>query len=282
MKIYAENSSGPLELKTNLLTATLHEKGIRPTTATPLAKFDDHSPAFLINHYGNGRAILLNGSLFSRYTALRKEPLVGDFNARTKAMESLLLSITRLGGLSPRIGLKTRESPRADVYTTYIFSTGKNKYVGFLKFHSGEISQTITLKFADKAFTRELINGETLGWTDRVRMRVGGWHTALFARLAYRVKRIEFKPRKAYRPGELLRASVRVIASSPPELHIICMEVFGPSGKPVEHYAENLLLERGEDETVLPFALNDPRGRWTITLHDIASGIKLTRKISLR
>ncbi len=53
---------------------------------------------------------------------------------------------------------------------------------------------------------------------------------------------------------------------------MVRLEVLGPDGAPLSDYARNLLL-RGESVPVgFAVALNDPLGRWTVRLSDLASG----------
>jgi hypothetical protein len=60
--------------------------------------------------------------------------------------------------------------------------------------------------------------------------------------------------------------------------HVIRVTVAGPDGQEVgrhpfvAYYAANVAAPGGVGEYVLPLAANDPRGRWTVTATDVASG----------
>jgi hypothetical protein len=52
------------------------------------------------------------------------------------------------------------------------------------------------------------------------------------------------------------------------------VELFDPTGKPVEYYAFNIKAENGTAKCNIPLALNEARGRWTIKACDVATGVK--------
>ena len=89
--------------------------------------------------------------------------------------------------------------------------------------------------------------------------------------LPYRVERIELRAEKTGRVQcQLLAAGGRPVAGP----HVLRLEVSDPRGRAVEHYAQNVVAPSGKAAAVIPFALSDPPGHWTITVRDVATGTK--------
>jgi hypothetical protein len=87
-------------------------------------------------------------------------------------------------------------------------------------------------------------------------------------------------------PPRIARGKTIRIALAPeghsPALHdVFHIEVLGPDGKAVFQYSGNVLAPEGTAEKVLPFALNDPPGRWTIEAKDLLSGKEHTAVIEV-
>jgi hypothetical protein len=72
------------------------------------------------------------------------------------------------------------------------------------------------------------------------------------------------------------------IASSVPGRRLIRCHVFAPDGSPLPVYARNVLMDNGSSTFILPAALNDPSGRYTIRATDVVTGATVEKKIILR
>jgi hypothetical protein len=58
--------------------------------------------------------------------------------------------------------------------------------------------------------------------------------------------------------------------------------VFAPDGSPLPVYARNVLMNNGSSTFILPAALNDPSGRYTVRATDVVTGATVETKINLR
>lgn len=72
--------------------------------------------------------------------------------------------------------------------------------------------------------------------------------------------------------GETARIGLVPEAHSPALTDIFHVEVLAPDGKSIFQYSGNILALRGAAEKVIPLALNDPPGEWTIEAKDLLSG----------
>jgi hypothetical protein len=72
------------------------------------------------------------------------------------------------------------------------------------------------------------------------------------------------------------------LASSVPGRRLIRCHVFAPDGSPLPVYARNVLMNNGSSTFILPSALNDPSGRYTVRATDVVTGATVETKINLR
>jgi hypothetical protein len=72
------------------------------------------------------------------------------------------------------------------------------------------------------------------------------------------------------------------LSSSVAGLHLVRCHVFAPDGSMMPAYAGNLLLDNVTSTFVLPSALSDPAGVYTIRATDIVTGATAETKIDLK
>ncbi|MBI3279571.1 MAG: beta-galactosidase, partial [Acidobacteria bacterium] len=66
---------------------------------------------------------------------------------------------------------------------------------------------------------------------------------------------------------------------APVDRSVVHVEVFDPSGKLMRHYSANRTIRDGRASFAIPFALNDPRGKWRIRARDVVSGLTAERAL---
>ena len=69
--------------------------------------------------------------------------------------------------------------------------------------------------------------------------------------------------------------------STPASSHVFHTDVVDPAGKVVAHYSGNVLAPSGRADKLLPLALNDQPGKWTIRVKDQLSGQAQTKSIEV-
>ncbi|MBI2194546.1 MAG: beta-galactosidase trimerization domain-containing protein [Planctomycetes bacterium] len=281
-ELVRQGDAQALDVPAHALECSLQETGIHPDSAQVLAQHArTGTPAILYHPFGKGKAFLLNGNLFSRYVALRAGPAAADSGVKVDAMESLFASLLAFAGLKARSAVQAADGFRARACSIFFHRSGRSEYVGLLRNRADLPPAEVTVRFPDEAFTYDMIQGRVLGRSASAALLLGPHSAHLLARLPYEVQGIEFQPEARFQPGQTLRSAVRILGGDPPDLHVVRMEVTDPSGASMPHYGRNLLLPGGMGEAVLPFALNDPRGVWTVMLRDVVSGVTVSRKVQL-
>jgi hypothetical protein len=69
-------------------------------------------------------------------------------------------------------------------------------------------------------------------------------------------------------------------AGKPVDRSVVRVEVFDPTGKLVRHYSTNVTVVDGGARFEIPFALNDPAGRWRLRARDVVSGLTAERVVT--
>ena len=83
----------------------------------------------------------------------------------------------------------------------------------------------------------------------------------------------------AAKPGEHVSFT---LSSSTPGTTLVRCHVFTPDGSRSPIYSRNVLIKNGKGIFTLPFALNDPPGKYVIRSTDVVTGAVFEKTIELR
>lgn len=127
-----------------------------------------------------------------------------------------------------------------------------------------------------KAHVYEVRNGKYLGQSDRARLTMEAARGAMVAFLPYKAKSVEVEglPQSG-KPGEHLKLRLRLVTEGgKPARGVFRIETLNPSGDRVAPLCQKARWTGGVVEVELPLAFNDPVGKWTLRVTDIATGVK--------
>jgi hypothetical protein len=68
---------------------------------------------------------------------------------------------------------------------------------------------------------------------------------------------------------------------SPAATHVFHVDVVDPAGKIAPAYSGNVLAPNGRMDRILPFALNDSAGSWTIRARDMLTGQTQSKSVEV-
>ena len=122
------------------------------------------------------------------------------------------------------------------------------------------------------------------GWrqADRLLLRLDGAGPALFAIAPAPLPAPRlFVPGGVRRAGKTVRLALGLAGPTPAATTVLHVELRDPRGQEARAYSGNVLLRGAEGSWDVPFALNDPPGRWTITVHDPLGGGRLEHGIEV-
>jgi len=207
--------------------------------------------------FGKGRAI---------YTTFGDEGSRENRRAFSEILEA--------AGVRPRFPVAGGDGRPASDVETYVFENGEVTVVALLRDFvpsgdpSGQEAVFMTLPRLLNAY--DLRTGQHLGNTDRLAVELGPVEPVLLALSPKPLAPPSISgPRKTHLGGD---ADFLIRLDSPAAVDVVHLDAIDPAGNAVAHYSGNLLVTRGEVSTLLPFAVNDLPGVWTIRVKDILGG----------
>jgi len=124
--------------------------------------------------------------------------------------------------------------------------------------------------------------GEYLGFGRETARGLKGSQGRWICRLPYVVKKVETGGTPSIKGGRTWTGYAEIkVKDGRPGRHVVCVKVIGPDGKEYRHYRQKLETKNGRAEIGIPFCWNDPAGRWTMVVTDVATGIRTSRTITL-
>jgi len=126
----------------------------------------------------------------------------------------------------------------------------------------------------------DVLNGRRLpsvsrGGVTEVTVETNAWQGALLACYPAALERIELRVPRQPRAGKPCDVRIRVPAKNRPAAATIPLELelFDPRGNRYDPYCRTALARRGECRLTLPFAVNDPPGRYRLRVTAADSGL---------
>lgn len=237
----------------------------------------------------SGKAMLLNLSL-DGYARLPKS---GDCDFpgwdEGAVYRDLLGNILAEAGVAPSVTLSP-SLPRVEISR---FRRDECEYVAILQALPREalqytlktvplpVAETVTVRLPYEGCVYDVRAGKYLGRRDVIRTELIPGLARLYAILPGKVTGVRLQAPRQIVAGQAVRIGVSVECRGRPCDRVVHLEVKDPDGNIRPHYSRTLLAEAGEIETAIPFAFNDPAGKWRVSVRDVATGECETRTIRL-
>jgi hypothetical protein len=266
------------------------ETGISATAGTPLMRMGEAN-AVIVRHLGKGWTIYLN-TLFDRYPKLRAEKFGG---ADYRALVNKLLDHL---GVRPAIQVLSSDGQRLTQAQVVRYQFGDSEILTVVKDNVavagivgrdgvtiyndaalGQVArQEITVKLPNRFYVTDVRSGKRLGYTDVIHSSLIVGDAAVLS-LSHAENKLTISGPLSSSLGE---HPVFALTSSTSGPHLIRCHVFAPDGSMMPAYAGNLLLDNVTSTFVLPSALNDPAGGYTIRATDVVTGATAETKIDFK
>ncbi len=259
------------------------------------AKVDD-APALIARDVGEGTAVFLNCA-FSNYMQVRATGVAGETQEEaaspeevTRPIRALVTSLMERAGIHrPLLADAGAKGSQLEVSR---LALGKIELVGILRsITEGAIDREdvlpFTLALEEPAHVYDCRAGKYLGRTDSVEGEALRGVAHLYALLPYRVAGLSVDGAASAAPGDAIEVALAVQAEGgEPGTHVIHVDVQAPGEDAGERhwYSRNVTAERGRATAVIPLALNDPTGEWTVVAREVISGeqARLTVNVAAR
>ena len=138
--------------------------------------------------------------------------------------------------------------------------------------------QDLTIKLPRKFYVADVRSGKQLGYTDLIQTSTLIGDALVFG-LSTGPKTVKISGTTSAARGEHVPFAITSVNS---ERTLVRCHVFAPDGTQLPIYSTNVLLENGRSSFVLPFALNDTPGKYTLRITDIVSGATSEITITLK
>ncbi|HEY6120517.1 MAG TPA: beta-galactosidase trimerization domain-containing protein, partial [Pyrinomonadaceae bacterium] len=266
------------------------EPNIKATTGTPLIRIGN-ADGVIVRRVGKGWAVYLNTFLHD-YAKQRAEKFGGE---NYRSLVGALLAHVGVEPTERVLGADGKRLPQAQVVRyrfggAQILTIVKDNVAlegiaqrdGVTTYNDaalGQIArQDISIKLPGKFYVTDIRSGQRLGYTDSVRSSViiGD---ALVLGLSPDDNKINIGGPTSASFGEHVKFKLDSSVRGP---RLIRCQVFDPNGAILPVYAGNLLVQTTAATFVLPFALNDAAGVYTVTATDVITGASARAKITLK
>lgn len=127
----------------------------------------------------------------------------------------------------------------------------------------------------------DLRRAESLGLKRELMVKLDPYEPTIFSVAQTPITKLDVMA-----PAEIQRGSTARIGISCPRssasAEVFHIEVTDPKGNDVPFYSENLIADHGRAIKLLPFALSDAAGTWTLRIHDMLSAQTTTETITVQ
>jgi hypothetical protein len=250
--------------------------------------------AVITHRIGKGWTIYLN-TLFDKYPKLRAERFGGE------SYRTLVDRLLDHAGVRPAVKVLSADGKRLNEAQVVRYRFGYAEILAIVKDNVavagiagrdgvtvyrdatlGQVArQAITIKLPQKYYVTDVRSGKSLGHTDLINSSVVVGDGVLFG-LNPAENKLALTGETAAALGEHVSFKLSS-SSSGPRFTLIRCHVFGPDGLMLPVYAQNLLMGGGSGTNfVLPSALSDAAGVYTIRATDVVSGATAETKITLK
>lgn len=137
----------------------------------------------------------------------------------------------------------------------------------------------VAVTFPVKAHLYDVRAKKYLGETDRVTLDINPGRYYFFAHLPYKVDGLSIGLPEVSGAKGAARIDIQVDAAKRPLApHAVRVQLFEPGGREREEYGSVLYLPAGKGQIEVPFAANDPPGKWRVIATEAASGLKAEKE----
>lgn len=248
-------------------------------------------PAAILNSHGQGKAILLN---FAVYPAPFDDLLAQLLAAAAATPTITVREENRAAERGGEVARLLDEGEQVDVeMTASAASTGTGGHpegVEVTRWKNGEVellallgdeSEVVRVTLPVERHVYNVRTKESLGMVSEFSVSIQKARASFFALLpeAAQAPAIDFDVAEST-PGAVLTPTVAVPGATGPRA--IKLHLTGPEGQQAAWLADHVVIEGGKGKVTVPFALNDPRGDWTLRAEDILTGESASATITLK
>ena len=239
--------------------------------------------------FGQGKAIYVNAEMLNYYRnrLLSKEqgtlrPLGQLFK---EAGIAPAVSVTESSG-EPAVGVEVHTFRNGGVSIVgllanrqlYIEDLGPPEVISNQRF---EKPRTVLMTLPGESYIYDVRAGKALGKRKQLTIPLDPFEPTVLSVSPIPLPALALSAPSRLRRGQSGQVGLSFSGSTPAAAHVFHMDVVDPAGKIVPHYSGNVLAPGGRADRLLPLALSDQVGNWTIRVKDLLTGQTQTKSIEV-
>jgi hypothetical protein len=278
-------SSALSPAEANAITDFVHQGGILVVDGDA-GTFDQHSrrlpksslAGLLAGDTGRGKVVHLSALDY------RQQRILGTGGEVYKAMSKVISD----AGVHPEFAVVDAQGNSVPGIETHVFRNGAVSIVGLLSNPPIEQNELGPLKVKSEQrfekpvpirliapvemYAYDVRRAKPLGRVKQLPLTIDPYEPAIIAFSPTPEPKFRINAPQRIARGETGRIGLAAEGHSPALADVFHIDVLGPDGKPISQYSGNVLAPHDAAEKMLPLALNDVPGKWTIEAKDLLSG----------
>jgi len=241
-------------------------------------------PIVYYRKVGKGQTFYFACDAFRHYGRVRAKALSAEERPAVASFQSLIGKVLTDADVKPPVSATLLDAPPGPVWPRCPFLNLYAKEDGAIRYYTAirdvylsglTVEDTpARVVFAREGYIYDVLGQKFLGRGNSVALVLTKYTMRLFAVLPYRVDGLSLSASSGQlKQGEDLSLSAQLeVSDGQPGRHWFRVEVARPDGQFDWAYSGDIEAKEGRAEIKVPFALNDPPGRWTIHVQDAATG----------
>ena len=230
--------------------------------------------------YGRGRMVLITGDTLNYH----QNRLVGK-EGPVREMAGRLLAES---GVHPEFTVAGESGGYPVGIETHLFRNGGATIIALLtnpqlrvdelgppEFKSNDRfarPRRVKLSLPQEMNVYDVRASKALGKQTSITVALDPYEPAILAASPVAFSELEISAPWRLRRGDSAQLGLSLGRRSPAATHILHLDVIDPAGKMVDYYSGNIIASGGRAAKLIPIALNDARGTWTVRAKDVMSG----------
>jgi len=248
-----------------------------------------HNGPFTEHAFGQGKAIYLSASLLNYY----RDRLVG----KEQGAIGLMGRLFKNASVAPAFAVTQSSGEAAVGVELHTFRNGGVNIVGLLSNRQLYIEdlgppetvsnqrfdkpRTVLLTLPGDSYLYDVRAAKPLGKRKQVTIQLDPYEPTILSVSPVPLPTLAFSAPSRLGRGQSGQVGLSFAGPSPAAAHVFHVDVVDPAGKIASHYGGNVLAPKGRVDRLLPLALSDQAGNWTIRVRDMLTGQAQSKSVEV-
>jgi hypothetical protein len=239
-----------------------------------------HNGPVALRPFGRGKAIYLAEGMLNYY----RDRLLGKEQPALRLMgqifkENSINAVIGVTGPSgePPVGVEIHSFQNGGASIVGLLSNaqlsiedlGQPEVISNRRF---EKPRTVLVTLPSDFYVYDIRAAKAMGKTKQFTVQLDPYEPLIFCLSPVPFRALALSAPARLRRGQDGQLGLSFSGVSPAAMHVFHVDVLDPAGKVVAYYSGNVLASNGRADRLLPLALNDEAGTWSIRVRDLLTG----------